>query len=95
MCSHSYCRYTAFKETPTSKLFHSNINDKNALQAKHNRKVGLPGSGIVALHRNQCSSCKNTYGGMVQLSTQTYGGMIIVLVREWFTLKCFVGDGVV
>ena len=21
--------------------------------------------------------------------------MIIVLVREWFTLKCFVGDGVV
>ena len=50
---------------------------------------------VLVLHRNQSSSCKNTYGGMVQLFTQTQGGMILVVIREWFTLKCFVGDGVV
>ena len=49
------------------------------------------------LSDNQCSSCKHTYGGMVGLQrfTLTLGGMVIVLVREWFTLKCFMGDGVV
>ena len=47
------------------------------------------------LSDNQCWSCKNTYGGMVglQFFTQTFGGMVIIglLVREWFTLKCFMG----
>ena len=55
------------------------------------------------LSDNQCSSCKNTYGGMVglQFFTQTLGGMVIIglLVREWLTLKCFMvlffgGDGI-
>ena len=33
----------------------------------------------------------------LQFFTQTLGGMVIIglLVREWFTLKCFMGDGVV
>ena len=38
-----------------------------------------------------CLSCKNTYRGMVQLFTQTLGGMVIMLVREWFALRCFMG----
>ena len=42
MCGHSYCRYTAFKEAPAYQLLHSSINDKNAVQAKHIRKVGIP-----------------------------------------------------
>ena len=50
------------------------------------------------LSDNQCSSCTNTYGGMVGLQcfTQTLGGMVIIglLVREWFTLKCFMGGTV-
>ena len=50
---------------------------------------------LWVLSDNQCSSCKNTYGGMVglQFFTQTLGGMVIIglLVREWFSLKCFMG----
>ena len=46
MRSNSYCRETVFKETPTYQLLHSSINDKNAVQAKHIRKAGLP----VLLH---------------------------------------------
>ena len=41
MCGHSSCRHTAFKETPTYQLHHSNAD-----QAKH-IKVGIP----VLLHR--------------------------------------------
>ena len=57
-------------------------------------KLDIPGTSIVALHRNQCSSCKNTYGGMVQLFTHvkrddhcTCKGMVYA--------KMFCGDGVV
>ena len=32
---------------------------------------------------------------MVQLFMQTLGGMVNILVREWSTLKCFMGYGVV
>ena len=45
--SHGYCRHTAFKETPTYYVLCCSIYDKNAVQAKHIRKVGLP----VLLHR--------------------------------------------
>ena len=33
----------------------------------------------------------------LQFFMQTLGGMVIIdlLAREWFTLKCFMGDGVV
>ena len=44
-----------------------------------------------ATEMDQCSSCKNTYGGMVQLFTQTLRGIVITLIREWFTLKCYMG----
>ena len=47
VCGHSYCRYTVFKQAPAYQLLHSSINDKNAVQAKHIRKVGIP----VLLHR--------------------------------------------
>ena len=46
---------------------------------------------LLPYSQKQCSSCKNTYGGMVQLFMQTLGGMVNILVREWFTLKCFMG----
>ena len=47
VCADSYCRDTVFKETPSYQLLlSSSINDKNAVQAKHIRKVGLP----VLLH---------------------------------------------
>ena len=38
-----------FKETPTYQLLHSSsINDKNAVQAKHIRKAGIPVSNMGA-----------------------------------------------
>ena len=47
MCAAIDCRDTVFKETPSYQLPHSSsINDRNAVQAKHIRKVGLP----VLLH---------------------------------------------
>ena len=45
--------------------------------------------------RSSARVVKILMGGMVQLFMLTLGGMVNILVREWFTLKCFMGYGVV
>ena len=63
MCGHSYCRYTVFKEAPAYQLLHSSINDKNAVQAKHIRIVGIPVlllRMVIKVSRNQIRKLDRT-----------------------------------
>ena len=67
VCSHSYCRYTAFKETPTYiKCF--TVASMTKMQFKQNVLEKLDYTGIAESHRNESFSRLKKGFFFVQLS---------------------------
>ena len=89
-----YCKYPAFKEALAYQLLHRSINDKNAVQAKHIRIVGIPvllHRMVIKVSRNQIRKLDrtekhdNSFGKLRMKKVGSFQKRKVLLFLQWST----------